>query len=301
MRHLRKLALPVVALAALGCSDDGQSPGTGKLTVLLKDAPGDVVAAVVTIAEVNLQGTGGTQVLSSGAVTTNLLTLASDAATLVQDAVVPAGSYSQLRFVISGAYLEVDNGDGTTSLYASSPSYPGLPPGAQVAGQLQMPSFGQSGLKVTLPGNALTIPEGGSKVVVVDFDVSQSFGRQAGGSGQWVMHPVVHGADITITGSASVRLALGAGVTLPAGATLDGFSATLTASDGGSTTASFADPDSDGTFEARFAYLTPGDYTVTLTPPAGIASFTTAPALPATLAVQAGATATLTFAITAAS
>lgn len=300
MQRLRNFALPVAALAALACRD-AQSPGTGRLTILLKDAPGDLVAAVVTIAEVDLQGSGGTQVLSDTAVTTDLLTLASDAATLVQDAVVPAGTYAQLRFVITGGYIEVDNGDGTTSIYASSPSYPGLPTGATVTGQLQMPSFGQSGLKVTLPADALIVPEGGDKVLVVDFDVSQSFGRQAGGSGQWVMHPVIKGADITLTGGATVSLSLGAGVVLPGGAALDGFTATLTASDGSTTTTAFADPDNDGTFVARFAYLVPGDYTVTIAAPAGVSSFTTSPALPATVTVPSGGTGTLALTVTAAS
>lgn len=142
----------VAAVGLMACGDGtGTSGGSGHLSLLLKDAPGDVVAAVVTITEINLQGGGGTTVLSNTAVTTNLLTLAADAETLLDNVVVPAGTYSQLRFVLSGAYIEVDNGDGTTSIYASAPDYPGLPPGATVAGDLQMPSMRQSGLKVTLP------------------------------------------------------------------------------------------------------------------------------------------------------
>jgi uncharacterized protein DUF4382 len=276
----------------LACGDSSMSPGTGQVSILLKDAPGDVVAAVVTISEVDLVGGGGTQVLMNTPVTTDLLTLASTTASLVQNAVIPAGTYDELRFVITGGYVEVDNGNGTTSIYASSPNYAGLPQGATVAGPLQMPSYGQSGLKVTLPGNALTIANGGQKILVVDFDVSQSFGHQAGGSGMWVMHPVCIATDIGVTGGATVTLTLGQGLTLPAGVTLDLFTATLTDANLLSTTAAFTDANNDGTFEATFGFLAAGPYTLTLTAPGGVTSFTTSPALPQTVNIQAGTNAT---------
>jgi hypothetical protein len=58
-----------------------------------------------------------------------------------------------------------------------------------------MPSFAQSGLKVNLPSDLFTV--GADPVwVLVDFDVSQSFGRAAGGSGMWVMSPVLQGSLI---------------------------------------------------------------------------------------------------------
>lgn len=178
----------------LGACDGGTSPGTGHLTIRLTDAPGLVKVAVVTISEISLQGGDGRVVLSSDPVTTDLVTLAGTSQTLVQDAVVPDGTYGQLRFVITGAYIEVENSDGSTSIYASSPTYEGLPGGAQVAGALQMPSFAQSGLKVNLPGDALTISD--EHCLRVDFDVAQSFGHGAGQSGQWVMHPVINATEV---------------------------------------------------------------------------------------------------------
>jgi len=303
MRRIIQLAgaaLGLVTLAVAACSDDGMSSGSGQLSVVLKDAPGDIKAAVVTISEINLQGSGGKLVLSSNEVTTDLLTLSTDVATLVQDATVPAGNYTQLRFVITGGYIEVDNGNGTSSIYASDPNYAGLPPGATVAGNLHMPSLGQSGLKVTLPGNKLTISSGDQKILVVDFDVSQSFGHLAGGSGQWVMHPVIKADDISASGGARVAVTLDAGVTLPGTAVLSEFSVTLTGSDGVPRTVPLDDSDGDGTFEAVYDFLAPGDYAVTVQAPAGVTAFTTSPTLPTTLTVQSGQTATESFTITSA-
>jgi len=310
MKHIFSSGLTALALAGLvACSDsgngDGGPNGTGQISLILKDAPGDVVAAVVTIDEIYLQGNGGRTVLSSTPVTTNLVTLAADAATLVNNVVIPAGSYSELRFVISDAYIEVDNGDGTTNIYSSSPNYAGLPPGAVVDGDLQMPSLGTSGLKVKLPAGGLSVTSGGSKILVVDFDVSQSFGHVAGNSGKWVMHPVVHATDIQLTGSASVTLALDPSVTLPiinnVQITLGDFTAIFTGSDNVPRTAAFTDPDVDGTFTADLLWVPPGNYTLDIVPPAGINTFTTTPAEPATITVAEDGTAAAAFTVTAAS
>src|SRR2546423_370663 len=135
-RLARRASIAALALLTFGvfasCSSDSTSAGTTKVSLLLKDAAGDVKAAVVTISEIDLQGSGGGQVLLSAPVTVDLLTLASSTSQLVKDAVVPSGTYSQLRFIITGAYIEVENSDGSTSIYASSPDYSGLPAGASV-------------------------------------------------------------------------------------------------------------------------------------------------------------------------
>lgn len=293
-----RAAALVAALAGVLSCTEGSGPGMGTISVVLKDAPGDVTAAVVTISEINLQGSGGSFQLRNTAVTTDLTTLATDVISLVDGVLIPAGTYTQLRFVITGAYIEVENDDGTFSVYASSPDYPGLtefPDHGPVAGSLQMPSFQQSGLKVILPGNALEITDGDQELVVVDFDVQQSFGHVAGKSGQWVMHPVIKATSIGVTGSGIVTLTLGEGVTLPGATTLGEFTATITGSDLVDRTLAFTDDNLDGTFEARFDLLAPGDYTVNLTAPAAITSFTTQPPLPGTLTVPSGGTGVAAF------
>jgi hypothetical protein len=187
------------------------------MTILLTDAPGDVKKAVVTISQIYLQAAegedappGGRVVLREEDLTLDLLTLADATAEVVKDVSVPAGHYAQLRFVVTGGYLEVENEDGSTSVYASSPSYEGLPPGTTVNGALQMPSFAQTGIKVTLPEDGVEISEG-QTILLVDFDVSQSFGKVAGLSGMWVMHPVIVATDVSVGARVVASLARDAG------------------------------------------------------------------------------------------
>jgi len=148
----------------------------------------------VTISEVSLVGSGGTQVLSGTPTTVDLLTLAASAMTLVQDVEVPSGSYSQLRFKITGACLAVEDGSGGSEVYATA-DFDATLCGTAPAQQLQAPSFASSGLKVTTTGDALELT-GPEKIVLVDFDVTQSFGHEASG---WVMHPVITGATLEAT------------------------------------------------------------------------------------------------------
>lgn len=190
------LGAALVTLSA-GCSDATGTAGgaNSRFTVYLTDAPGDVVTAMVTIDQVYLRGGDeGRLVLRDEDVTVDLLTLVDEQSTLVEGVEIPAGEYSGLNFVISGGYLEVENADGTTSIYASSPNYAGLPEGAVVAGELQMPSLASSGLKVQFNGG-LEVAEG-SDAVLVDFDVRESFGKLAGNSGKWVMSPVLKGTKV---------------------------------------------------------------------------------------------------------
>jgi hypothetical protein len=265
---------------ALGCTGE-----TGKVTVLLKDAPADVTAAVVTITEIDLVGSGGTTVLSTTKTTTDLLSLANDTATLVKDVEVPVGTYSQLRFVITGGYVEAGG-----VIYASSPTYEGLPDTeTPVGGTLRMPSYAQSGLKVDLPAGVATVGTG-TTIVLVDFDVSQSFGHEAGNSGAWVMHPVVKATDFELAGRLDVSLKLGTGVTLPAPVTLGDFKAVLTPAppaSGGNTILALTSTDATS-YGASFKYLFPGDYTLTFSAPAAVNAFATTPPVPATVTVASG-------------
>lgn len=287
MRTLRLLLLPLAAAGVLGACSDSTGVGPGKISILLTDAPGDVRAAVVTISEIYLQGSGRV-VLRNTPVTIDLLTLADSTAMLVDEATVPSGTYSQLRFVVTDAYIEVENADGTTSIYASSPGYAGLPTGARVGGELQLPSYAQSGLKVDLPGGAVTI-SGDQRILLVDFDVAQSFGHVAGASGQWVMTPVIHATDFVATGTLTARLRATQGLTLPIVSghqvTLSEFKAVLTNTAGSREELPMTDANSDGVYEATFRFLTPGAYMLDLAGPATI-TFVTTPTRP--LAVQVG-------------
>ena len=283
---LRKLIMLAAVLPLLASCGDSTGPnGTSSLTVMLTDGPGDFVSAVVTIDSIYLQGensgtSAGRVWLSQTPVTTDLLTLSNDVQSLVDNVEVPSGNYAELRFVISGGYVEVDNGDGTTSIYAS-PNYDHLPEGRTADGTLQMPSYGQSGLKVTFDGGTVNVT-GPQEVVLVDFNVAQSFGQVAGGSGGWVMHPVIRGANMELTGSATVTLALADTVTLPeinsTQVGLGDFTAVLDDGQGNTKEAAFTSV--NGVFTASFPYLMPDStWMLDVTGPDGL-TFTVDPALP---------------------
>ncbi|NVI97430.1 DUF4382 domain-containing protein [Myxococcus sp. AM009] len=278
--------LPIALLPLMACGGN-----EGKVTLLLTDAPGDDLrTAVVTISEIYLQGgDDGRVVLRDSPATVNLLELANSTSELVSEAVVPNGDYSELRFVITGGYIEVANEDGSSTVFASSADYAGLPAGTQVGGQLHMPSYGASGLKVKF-SEKLTI-EGEQKVLLVDFDVGQSFGKEAGNSGRWVMSPVIKSAEMTASGSIRVTADTAATVALPVvdgrQVTLGDFSAVMTNEAGSRERLALADADGDGTYDAVFKFLIPGTFTVQLEPPASV-SASTAPEHPVTVDVGSG-------------
>jgi hypothetical protein len=303
MNRIRTMFVVLAAALAAGCGSD-----EARLTVLLKDAPAtDLSVAWVTITDINLVGSNGTTRIGPAAtVTVDLLTLANQTAELVKDAVVAPGRYTELRFVVAGGCIEVAG-----SWYASSPN--GDMPGecTTATGALRMPSMGQSGLKVTMSGDALNVAAG-SKVLVVDFDVAQSFGVEAGNSGAWVMHPVITGGDISLSGNVLATVALGTGfsptaftpfnctVSLTPAATATNptptpLTATIATGTGTATT---------GIGSAQF-YPPPGSYTpaiacVKLTTPTTTPLIVTATSTPAgTLTVSPGQASPITFTITA--
>lgn len=313
-RRARRMSLALIAAlglagVAVACSDSTGNATSGKITVLLTDAPGDVKTAMVTISQIYMQGNpdgddaSSRVILRDTPITTDLLTLANSTADLVKDATVPAGSYGQLRFVITGGYIEVENADGSSSIYASSPDYAGLPAGATVAGPLQTPSYASSGLKVKLPEGGVTI-DSEQTILLVDFDVSQSYGKAAGGSGQWVMSPVLTATELTFSGGLTVTLSKDPALTMPSvngtPVTLGQFKATLTKVGGGTEELALTDANNDGTFEAAFRYAAAGDYTVDFVPPVGVSTFATNPARPTAVTITSGTTTTHAAVLTAA-
>ena len=301
---MRKILLPLAVLALGACGDGGTASGGARtVSIRLHDAPGDLKEAWVKVEQVSLQGTSAADSTSGRVVLmgtpTGWLNLAQltggNFATLVSDAQVPAGSYTQLRLVVCEAYVVTrDN-----VVYAT----PGaaLPAGVTATGQLQVPSGCQSGLKVKLPGGAVSLADS-SQILSVDFDVSQSFGHQAGNSGRWVMHPVMTATAVGFSGSIAGTVALAQGVALPAcggsAVTLATFSPRAVAgADSVSASVSAA-----GAYSMAVA---PGTYTMAYAP---AYSFTngdslrvTATAAPATATVAGGTASVVNYTIGAAS
>lgn len=302
-----------VGLGLGGCSSsDNAGPtglsGTGTVNLSLTDAPAtdSVVAAVFTISDVYFQKTDADSVSASNRVflrqsvntTVNLVTLRDSLRALVTGAAVPSGTYSQLRIVITGGYIQVRNAAGTISTYAT-PGF-ALPSGVTATGTLQAPSFSTSGLKVILPGSGITITNGSVTDLVADFDLAQSLGHAAGNSGMWVLHPVIKIVNLSSLSTLTVNVALGTGVSLPTGVTLSGFTVQVRDASGNLFTAPLVV--TNGTASATFANLNPtnGPFQVTLVAPAGVSITTSTPTLPITgVSLTSGGTTTETITLSA--
>jgi hypothetical protein len=293
----------LVAFAGCDSTNTGASDDTGTLRVLLTDAPGDFLAAVVTIEQVYLQAEEGDDdpedgrtILSDDQVTVDLLTLQNEVLAIVENEEVPAGTYHQLRLVISGGFIEVEDEDGGSTIYASSDAYAAAQ-GVEADGRLQMPSYAQSGLKIVLPDDLAEIADE-EQIVLIDFNVAESFGQQAGNSGMWVMRPVVRATDLAFTGTAALTLALDNGVTLPEDVTLADFAASLD-KNGEIIEVPFAGEDEDGLYSVEFRYLPPATYPVNLIAPEGV-TVETDVTLPLDVLIESGGTADAAIVVTSA-
>jgi hypothetical protein len=192
IRSLAAVAGLSVALAA--CDGTGPERPSG-VTLLLTDAPGNVDEAWVKIDRVYMQGTGGqTDLLSAQSEWIELTSLAGHTtATLAEGVATPPGTYGQMRFIVTEAYLV--SGGKTYATVAAQNS------GIEADGLLHIPSVQQTGFKVSMPDGGFTVPEAEIPVtVVVDFDVVESFGQQAGQSGRWVMRPSLRATYAAVSG-----------------------------------------------------------------------------------------------------
>lgn len=193
------LATALVAMLplALGACDGGTTGGdSSTISLKLTDAPaGDLEKAWVQIEEIELQGTdSGFMLMDQPTDLVELTSLAGTTEDLVSDVAISSGTYSQLRIVIERAAVQTTDGQ----VFSVGDAADSL--GLTRTGSLRCPSCPQTGIKVNLPGGGITL-DGDQKIVLLDFDVSESFGRQAGFSGQWVMHPVIHTSQFEVTGS----------------------------------------------------------------------------------------------------
>jgi hypothetical protein len=284
---LRLAGVLGTALTLGACQDIAGSDGA-RVSLLLTDAPADLKSATVKVSEIYLQGGADDAsphvVLYSAGGTFDLLKLQNGVAAELAKVTVPAGTYSQLRLVVADATLETL--DGRTF--------------STDDGSLKCPSCAQSGLKIRLPDGGLKLTTGDNKLII-DFDVAQSFGHEAGKSGMWIMHPVVAASRVELAGAIGGTVTLAQGVTLPncggAPVTIAKFIPT----------AKLGDLTLSGTTDAagalKFAYLAAGTYTLgaqqVIFGNGDKLTFAATPSV-ATLVVTPGATATVNYTITAA-
>jgi WD40 repeat protein len=260
-------SLLIAGTLALGLSacDDGTSPeGTARIRVLLTDAPSDYIGeAYVDIGAVELlpAGDGDRITLSTNGTDgpVNLLDLQGLTTELLADVDIPSGTYTQLRLFVDSARV-VLSGDYTFE-------------DGSTEDDLRVPSGASSGLKLKLRSDEEGDPDapegvdisGGETVLVVDFDVNQSFRIQgnpdtpAGISGV-SFQPTLRVVVQDVAGSISGTVSPGA-----TGTSVGGLVVTATTVDPGdneefqSSTAT-ATTDENGAYTIYF--LAPGDYTV---------------------------------------
>jgi hypothetical protein len=265
MRRLGFLAVMATAAVLAGCSDDPTGgEGNARLRINLTDAPGDLKEAFVKIDQIvlirrdadSISGSGSGRVTITPDVDdyVDLLKLTGGKVLeLVDTAGIPEGSYSQLRVIIDEAYVTLK--DGRTFATAGAE----LPSGVTSSGTLKCPSCSSSGFKVKFGGGGLNI--NGTSVVTIDFDAGQSFGHEAGNSGQWIMRPVLRATASNITfGRITGNVALATGVTLPVcGGAANNLSVFKPIAVLGTDTLS-GTTDSTGVY--RIANVVPGTYTL---------------------------------------
>lgn len=288
------LALPLAA-----CDDGTAAPAPGTLSLMLTDEAGDFTQAWVTIERIYLagdgEGDGEEEPILDTPFTTNLLTLSNDIEEIVEDETIPGGVYSQLRFVIPEACIGVEQEDQSELVYASD----GFDECGPADGSLQLPSLGSSGLKVTFPGGSLEV-DGDAHILLLDFDVAQSFGHDTG-TDKWVLNPVIHADDISLSSGIVVELTVSDGVDLDAiGASLGDFEASL---DTETEPLAFTDPDEDGVFTAVFEFLMPDEeyeVSVGLQEDATAFDYTLDPTSPQSVSLGSAEQATITFEVTSA-
>lgn len=223
-----KRACAVLAVVALStglwaCDNPLDSPGAASVSVHLTDLPGDVDALWIDVSRIYLQpfddadegeeddDQGRVDLVTEATGYMEITSLAGTTASLVEGVEISAGEYAQLRFVVSHAALQTEDGD----VYVT-PGSP-LPEDATgtVAGELKCPSCtGPSGLKVSAAGGTIRILEG-AVTLLLDFDASRSVGRLAGNSGMWVMNPLIRMSLMEDAGKVSGQVTLADGVTIP--------------------------------------------------------------------------------------
>lgn len=167
------LSIASISTLLLSCNDEDDAEGTSKVTVRMTDAPGDYDEVNVEVLDVMIKNNSGSDEsgwMSIGNINPgiyNLLDLTGGITVLLADNEVPSGHLGQIRLILGDENTVVK--DGVT--------YP-----------LNTPSAQQSGLKLQINQ---TLQAGATYNFILDFDVEHSVVVEAGGSGNYNLHPVI--------------------------------------------------------------------------------------------------------------
>lgn len=209
----------LAGLAVTACGSDSSGPDQGRLSIMLTDAPGDLAEAWIQVDHFVLlrsgtddegsEGSGRIELQPEVPGYIDLLELSGgQVLEMVDGALIDAGTYSELRLVVDEAYIRLEDG----RIFATAGAE--LPAGETADGTLKCPSCSQSGYKVKFMDGGLTVQD--ETAVLIDFDVAQSFGHEAGASGMWIMRPVLRATTSAVQLSRIVgNVNVLAGLTLP--------------------------------------------------------------------------------------
>jgi len=184
------LAILLVLSLVLACGGPSNDPvngdpengGTGTLSLYLTDAPIDadnVVGVYITINEIqyHFEGEWITFEEFEGPLEFNLLELTGGISVLLGDFDLPAGQYSQIRFMLDiPEQGPAPTNPGCYVLFDDETQEP-----------LFVPSGGTSGYKAT---GSFQVPVNGTVEVTADFDVRKAV-TVAGASGRYILKPTI--------------------------------------------------------------------------------------------------------------
>lgn len=270
----------LLSILAVGCyeqpvgvDDDGEQvlgdTGTS-ITILLTDAPADYIgAAEVDIGRVELipaDESEGPIVLTEDGTDgfVNLLDFQGDATTPIAEADIEPGTFAQLRLIVEAARVELIEGyefrDGSTEKDLFVPS------GAQTGIKLNLHNAEDDGPLEIVPGET---------VLVLDFDVSQSFVLRGNPETPAGVHGVNFTPAIRVTAMDVAASISGTLTTEEEGLSVEGLTVVAEPVDEGDvpgyqTETGTALTAEDGTYTIFF--LVPGTYDVTVDLSAGLAS-----------------------------
>lgn len=268
---VRLLGLSMAVMSLGACGDSLGVSQTATIRVLLTDAPADYIGeAFVDIGAVELlPSDGGDRIVLSEDGTdgpVNLLDLQGLATEVLADLEIPVGTYHQLRLFVESASVTLADGylfsDGS---------------GASV---LSVPSGAQTGIKLKLrsgdpeDGDAEGVEiRAGETILVVDFDVSQSFRIQG--------NPSTPAGIKSVSFRPTLRV-----VVQDLSGSISGVVSTAlpnTSVEGLVVTAEMVDPGDDEEFQTQTAtamtdangaysifFVAPGTYSVAVDPPDGL-------------------------------
>nr|WP_294934214.1 DUF4382 domain-containing protein [uncultured Flavobacterium sp.] len=190
MKNLKKYLLSLLAIVSVSAlsvscndSDDSDQNGTSRVAVRMTDAPGDYdevnieVVDVMVKSSTSVDDTGWISIGNINPGVYNLLDLTGGINVLLADNQVASGYLGQIRLVLGDDNTVVK--DGVT--------YP-----------LNTPSAQQSGLKLQINQ---TLQAGATYNFLLDFDVEHSVVVEAGGSGNYNLHPVIRVTTQATTGA----------------------------------------------------------------------------------------------------